>query len=177
MVLVFCVAMCKWLLFFVVPVFHREGDLTRDENGLRVYLIGNVKRFDEMDIDFVNHGGLVKLLKELGFKTHKSLYRYDDTLVDLDFDWHKIEGDEQINQMCDNVMARVVENNEFHIFVEHDINVHVPATFVEVHNVEIVVIDDDSSSSDDEYETTRMSHINLLQLGMRRIQKVMMAVL
>ncbi|MED6114259.1 hypothetical protein PIB30_078620, partial [Stylosanthes scabra] len=68
---------------YVVPVFNVGGYLVRNEAGDLVYAEGRVEKFEEMDIDHVNFGDLVKLYESLG--------------------------------------------NEFHIYVEHSIDVPIPA--------------------------------------------------
>ncbi|MED6144550.1 hypothetical protein PIB30_016595 [Stylosanthes scabra] len=108
-----------------------------------------------MDIDFVNYGDSVKLLKSLGYPKFKRLKWYDFVDDDLERGLHLLEGDAEINEMCDQLMRNIELANEFHVYVEHEIDVPVPSDEDEfyVPPVEIVVLDKDksylSSYSDD----------------------------
>ncbi|MED6165225.1 hypothetical protein PIB30_097552, partial [Stylosanthes scabra] len=112
---------------YVVPVFNVGGYLVRNEAGDLVYAEGRVEKFEEMDIDHVNFGDLVKLYESLGFVSHQKMHWLDKNAVDFEAGLYKLDGDNGIHDMCHNLMVNIGASNEFHIYVEHSIDVPIPA--------------------------------------------------
>ncbi|MED6154763.1 hypothetical protein PIB30_115849, partial [Stylosanthes scabra] len=80
-----------------------------------------------MDVDFVNYGDLVKLLESIGYLRFKSLKWYDLAEDHLGMGLHPLKGDADINHMCDHLLRNLEFSSEFHIYVEHEVDVPVPA--------------------------------------------------
>ncbi|MED6111842.1 hypothetical protein PIB30_056118 [Stylosanthes scabra] len=121
----------------------------RDEFGVYEYVDGTVHKLEKMDIDFVNYGDLVKLLESLGYPKFKCMKWYDAAEDDLELRLHKLEGDKHVNEMCDYLMRHIELVDEFHIYVEHEVDVPIPAGEDFVQNVEpnvdTVILEDDTS--------------------------------
>ncbi|MED6114490.1 hypothetical protein PIB30_080742 [Stylosanthes scabra] len=137
---------------WVVPVFHYGGKLVRDASGELVYAAGYVEKFEEMDVDHVNYEDLVKLYKSLGFRGFKRLFWRDFNVVNLEIGLRWLARDDgTIRELCDNARAWIAITNEFHIYVEHNIDVPQFAPMHAVVNEEPISLDksNSSSSSDD----------------------------
>ncbi|MED6176683.1 hypothetical protein PIB30_090587, partial [Stylosanthes scabra] len=106
-----------------------------------------------MDIDFVNYGDLVKLLESIGFNKFKKLKWYDFVEDVLERGLHPLNGDVHINEMCEHLMRNIGLVNEFHVYVEHEVDVPIPAEVEREPEVEEVVVEkvlsSSSSSTDD----------------------------
>ncbi|MED6168200.1 hypothetical protein PIB30_009702 [Stylosanthes scabra] len=99
---------------FVKPGFHVGGRFGRNEDGVNVYVDGQIEKFEVMDIDFVNYEDLAGL--------------------------HKLEGDADINAMCEYLMMNIGLTDEFHIYVEHKVDIPVPTSDEGEPNVEAVLV-------------------------------------
>ncbi|MED6206871.1 hypothetical protein PIB30_030641 [Stylosanthes scabra] len=123
-----------WLLdvfmdsVFVKPIFHVHGRFVRNDYGVYIYADGQAEKFDSMDIDFVNYGDLLKLLEGIGYKKIKKMQWYDVAEDDLEAGLHKLEGDADINAMCEHLMRNFGLIDEFHIYIEHEVDIPVPAS-------------------------------------------------
>ncbi|MED6161676.1 hypothetical protein PIB30_062960, partial [Stylosanthes scabra] len=145
---------------YAVPVFHHGGNFIRYPNGELVYADGEVKRFDDLDldIDHINMGNLVVMLDDLGYKNHKAMHWYDKNAPELETGINVIDGDQRIRELID--WLRVNEEREFHIYVEHTISKPILAEDVEVGErvrAEAVNLDD---SSNNEYIPKPGIHIS-----------------
>ncbi|MED6225124.1 hypothetical protein PIB30_090686 [Stylosanthes scabra] len=100
-----------------------------------------------MGIDFVNYSDLVKLLESIGYSKFKCMKWYDIVEDDLERVLHKLKWDKQINEMCDQVMRNIGLVDEFHIYVEHEVDIPILADEDLEPNVEIVLEDNNSASS------------------------------
>ncbi|MED6167020.1 hypothetical protein PIB30_115084, partial [Stylosanthes scabra] len=109
---------------FVVPVFHHGGRFLRAANGELSYADGIVKKYDEIDIDFVNKEDMLDNVKDLGYLEHKDLYWHDPTTTYFEAGLHLIRGDMDINNMCDFTLNHNLK--EFYIYIEHVVNVPIP---------------------------------------------------
>ncbi|MED6212170.1 hypothetical protein PIB30_080611 [Stylosanthes scabra] len=134
-------------------VFHVHGRFVRNDYGVYIYADGQAENFDPMDIDFVNYGDLLKLLEGIGYKKIKKMQWYDIAEDDLEAGLHKLEGDADINAMCEHLMRNFGLTDEFHIYVEHEVDIPVPASDEGEPNVEPVLMLTSSSSDDGGYES------------------------
>ncbi|MED6189868.1 hypothetical protein PIB30_100225 [Stylosanthes scabra] len=125
---------------FVKPVFHVARRFLRTEDGVYVYDDGKTEKFAPMDIDFVNYGDMVKLLEEIGYNKFKKMQWYDFAEDDLEARLHKLEGDSDINAMCKHLMRNFGLTHEFHIYVEHEVDVPVPTSDEGEPNVKLVLV-------------------------------------
>ncbi|MED6173001.1 hypothetical protein PIB30_055286 [Stylosanthes scabra] len=148
-------SLVKMATLFVVPVIHFGGKLTMNERGELVYENGQVAKFDEMDIEQVKFGEIEKLYKSIGFKSYKRLYWLDSNAGDLEVGLNWLVGEAGIHQLCSHVRSRIGESNEFHIYVEHGIDVPhvVPIIDALKENVETINLEELSSSDDGGYES------------------------
>ncbi|MED6115460.1 hypothetical protein PIB30_090884 [Stylosanthes scabra] len=113
---------------YASPVFHVGGRLVQNGEGQLVYEGGSVEKFDKMDLDLLNYGDFVKLLEdELGYKTEKKLHWYDCAEEDLGAGLYELNGDKEINDLRGNILRNFGLVEEFHIYVEHEVSVPVPA--------------------------------------------------
>ncbi|MED6107483.1 hypothetical protein PIB30_014581 [Stylosanthes scabra] len=112
---------------YVVPVFNVGGNLVRNEAGVIVYEGGKVEKLEEIDIDHVNFGDLEKLLETLGFMSYKKMYWLDSTAFDFETGLNLLDGDDSICDMCQYIMGNIGASNEFHIYVQHSVDVPIPA--------------------------------------------------
>ncbi|MED6116410.1 hypothetical protein PIB30_100131 [Stylosanthes scabra] len=103
-------------------------ELCEERLWVVIYANGKVEKFDPIDIDFVNYGDLLKLLEEMGYKNIKKMKWYDFTDDDFERGLHTLNGDADINGMCDHIMRNFRLSDEFHIYVEHVMDVPVPAS-------------------------------------------------
>ncbi|MED6187523.1 hypothetical protein PIB30_077231, partial [Stylosanthes scabra] len=110
---------------FLVPVFYHGGRLEVMANGQRCYAGGEVEKFPPMDVDFVNKEDLLVLVRELGYLEHMQLFWHDPTEINFEDGLHVLESDMDINNMCDCCLNNNLK--EFHIYVDHVVNVPVPA--------------------------------------------------
>ncbi|MED6191221.1 hypothetical protein PIB30_114001, partial [Stylosanthes scabra] len=127
---------------FVVPVYHHGGNFVRYPNGELVYANGSEKRFElyELDIDHLNMGDMVRLLEELGYKSHKMLHWYDTSAPELETGLNEMVGDQGIRDLID--WLRTNEEHEFHLYVEHSINTPILAEEDGAVNCETINVDD-----------------------------------
>ncbi|MED6208976.1 hypothetical protein PIB30_050100 [Stylosanthes scabra] len=95
------------------------------ESGLKVG--GKVEKLEEMDIDHVNFGDLVKLLETLGFMTHKRMFWLDGNAIDLEIGLNLLDGDGSVRDMYNHLLMNIDASKELHIYVEHLVDVPVPA--------------------------------------------------
>ncbi|MED6173055.1 hypothetical protein PIB30_055703 [Stylosanthes scabra] len=120
-------ACLKMATIYVVPVFHVGGKLFQNEDGVLVYEGGKVEKVEEMDIDHLNFGDLVKLLETLGFITHKRIFWLEANAIDLEDGLNLLDGDRSVRDMYNDLLMNVHASKEFHIYVEHPVDVLVPA--------------------------------------------------
>ncbi|MED6154654.1 hypothetical protein PIB30_114664, partial [Stylosanthes scabra] len=86
---------------FVVPIFHHGGSFVRNPLGELEYVNGLVERFEEMDLDFVNFGDMVKLFEDLRYTKYKTVYWLDKNAPELETGLNELEGDAGIRDMLD----------------------------------------------------------------------------
>ncbi|MED6211459.1 hypothetical protein PIB30_073820 [Stylosanthes scabra] len=86
---------------FVVPIFHHGGSFVRNPLGELEYVNGLVERFEEMDLDFVNFGDMVKLFEDLRYTKYKAVYWLDKNAPELETGLNELEGDAGIREMLD----------------------------------------------------------------------------
>ncbi|MED6134924.1 hypothetical protein PIB30_041482 [Stylosanthes scabra] len=84
---------------FVTSIFHLGGTFVRNDDGELVYQDGRTEKFNPMDVDFVNYGGLVKLLGSIGYLKFKRLKWFDFTEDHLESGLHPLDRDAQIDEM------------------------------------------------------------------------------
>ncbi|MED6142205.1 hypothetical protein PIB30_111501, partial [Stylosanthes scabra] len=126
---------------YVVPVFHHGGTLVTLPNGSVRYIDGKVEKYPPMDIDFVNWKDLETLGKLIGYVRFEAMYWHEVPATEFRDGLHKIQGDRDINDMCDFTMMHHLD--EIHIYLEHPIDVPIEA------EVDL----SGSSSSSDSYES------------------------
>ncbi|MED6114466.1 hypothetical protein PIB30_080464 [Stylosanthes scabra] len=105
---------------FMVPIFHHGGSFVRNPLGELEYVNGLVERFEEMDLDFVNFGDMVKLFEDLRYTKYKAVYWLDKNAPEIETGLNELEGDAGIREMLD--YLRTNRELEFHLYWEHVIN-------------------------------------------------------
>ncbi|MED6185809.1 hypothetical protein PIB30_060619 [Stylosanthes scabra] len=163
----------------VVPVFHVGGWMVRNEDGALVYDGGTVEKLERIDIEVLSFGDLVNMLGGLGYKTHRVMHWYDFAEDVFELGLCKILGDAEVFDLRSHVVRNFGLVDEFHIYVEHEVNVPLLATAPGDTDAEPTDVDEEgdasSSSSDDGgYETTEDEPISLQQLVVMMILKVKM---
>ncbi|MED6175583.1 hypothetical protein PIB30_079779 [Stylosanthes scabra] len=125
---------------YMVPVFHHAGTFVTLSNGSVIYLDGKIKKYDLMDIDFMNWKDLVELGKQIGYVKFNRMFWHEPNVIEFDHGLHEITSDRDINEMCDFTMMQNL--TEIHIYLDH------PADVPIVPEVVVIV----PSSSSDSYE-------------------------
>ncbi|MED6167008.1 hypothetical protein PIB30_114947, partial [Stylosanthes scabra] len=78
-----------------------------------------------MDVDYVNKEDLLIVIRELGYVEISQLYWHDPTQINFEDGLHELVTDMDINNMCDCCLNNNLK--EFHIYIEHNVNIPVPA--------------------------------------------------
>ncbi|MED6172523.1 hypothetical protein PIB30_050830 [Stylosanthes scabra] len=78
---------------FVVPIFQHGGSFVRNPLGELEYVNGLVERFEEMDLDYVNFGDMVKLFERLWYTKYKAVYWLVKNAPELETGLNELEGD------------------------------------------------------------------------------------
>ncbi|RYQ92324.1 hypothetical protein Ahy_B09g098527 [Arachis hypogaea] len=86
------------------------------------------------------------MLKGLGYQTYKGMYWLDPISGDIEFGFHTLKGDKEINDMCDNKIANM-ETDELYIYCDNVVN------NLELLEAAINVGRDTDSYSNDGYES------------------------
>ncbi|MED6224091.1 hypothetical protein PIB30_080426 [Stylosanthes scabra] len=149
---------------FVVPIFHHGGSFVRNPLGELEYVNELVERFEEMDLDHVNFGNMVKLFEGLRYTKYKAVYWLDKNAPELETGLNEPEGDAGIRDMLDYLRTNL--EFEFHLYWEHVINEPVMAgEALEGENSGVnagrdggasgqpINLDETTSSSEDRYES------------------------
>ncbi|MED6118565.1 hypothetical protein PIB30_003780 [Stylosanthes scabra] len=110
---------------FVVPVIHHGGRFLRAANGELSYTDGIVKKYKEIDIDFLNKEDL---LFEAGL--------------------HLLRGDMDVNNMCEFTLNHNLK--EFYIYIEHVVSVLILPEVNGAVGADVVPSTNLSSSSSDD---------------------------
>ncbi|MED6131781.1 hypothetical protein PIB30_013032 [Stylosanthes scabra] len=121
---------------FVATLIHHGGRLERLATGEVAYVGGAVKKHDAIDVDFVNK-------EDLRQQNH-----FEDGL-------HVLAGDADVNEMCEFTLNHNLR--ELHIYIDHVVNVPLPADASVVLSSDSHSSSSSSSSSDDGYESTEDS--------------------
>ncbi|MED6132988.1 hypothetical protein PIB30_024065 [Stylosanthes scabra] len=103
--------------FFVVPIFHHRGELVRNPLGELQYANGLVERFEEMDIDHLNFGDMVKLFEWLGYKKYMRVFWEDKNAPKFEIGLNRLRGDVDIRELID--YLRMNRVSEFHLYWDH----------------------------------------------------------
>ncbi|MED6209811.1 hypothetical protein PIB30_058291 [Stylosanthes scabra] len=105
---------------FVVPIFHHGGQLLQNLLGELEYVNGLVKRFEEMDIDHVNFGDMVKLFESLGYREYRRVFWEDRNAPELETGLNTMRGDAGVRELLDYLRQNL--ETEFHLYWDHVIN-------------------------------------------------------
>ncbi|MED6160059.1 hypothetical protein PIB30_047921 [Stylosanthes scabra] len=109
----------------VVPVIYHGGRLERLATGELCYLGGEVKKHEAIDVDFVNKEDLLLQVRDLGYTEFKRLLWHDPTQIHFEDGLHLLAGNTDVNDMC--VFTLNHNLKEFHIYIDHVVNVPLPA--------------------------------------------------
>ncbi|MED6135512.1 hypothetical protein PIB30_047269, partial [Stylosanthes scabra] len=82
--------------FFVVPIFHHRGELVRNPLGELQYANGLVERFEEMDVDHLNFGDMVKLFEFLSYTKYRRVFWEDKNAPEFETGLNRLRGDDGI---------------------------------------------------------------------------------
>ncbi|MED6123409.1 hypothetical protein PIB30_048889 [Stylosanthes scabra] len=154
----------------VVPVFHVGGWMVRNKDGALVYEGGNVEKLERIAIEVLSFSDLVNMLGGLGYKTHRAMHWYDFAEDVFELGLFRIFGDAEVFDLRSHVMSNFDLVDEFHIYVEHEVNVPLLATAPGDTHAEPIEVDEEggsSSSSSDNggYETIEDEPYKPLAVG------------
>ncbi|MED6107462.1 hypothetical protein PIB30_014313 [Stylosanthes scabra] len=79
-----------------------------------------VERFEEMNIDHLNFGDMVKLLEWLGYKKYRRVFWKDKNAPEFETGLNRLRGDDDIRELID--YLRMNRVSEFHLYWDHVIN-------------------------------------------------------